>query len=371
MKITSVQTYHLEHALPHLFGGATLFYSSRDTLLIKISTDEGLVGWGETAPLGAARAVIEEQLKPILIGQNPLDHRRLWRQLWGPNFGNGLAVGGVDIALHDLRGKAVNRSIADLYGGRLRDRVPAYASALSYIKGREAEQHYAEDATVLVERGFRAIKMRIGGQPVRRDLAAVTAVRAAVGPDIQLMADGNGAYTLPTALQVGRELERLDLYWFEEPLPQPHYAGYEVLTEKLDIALAGGEVLDSRGAFREVILRRALDIVQPDISLCGGFAECLFVAEMARLWGIQTMPHCYAGAILVAATLQLLALLPVASWAHTTETPLLELDVIDNPFRDRLAGHPFQVRDGLVDVPTGPGLGITIDEDLVRHYQRK
>src|SRR5439155_18223265 len=115
MKITSVQTYHLEHTLPHLFGGATLFYSSRDTLLIKIGTDEGLVGWGETAPLGAARAVIEEQLKPILIGQNPLDHRRLWRQLWGPNFGNGLAVGGVDIALHDLRGKAVNRSIADLY----------------------------------------------------------------------------------------------------------------------------------------------------------------------------------------------------------------------------------------------------------------
>jgi D-galactarolactone cycloisomerase len=105
--------------------------------------------------------------------------------------------------------------------------------------------------------------------------------------------------------------------------------------------------------------------------LCGGFAECLFVAEMARLWGIQTMPHCYAGAIVVAATLQLLTLLPDASWAHTTQTPLLELDVIDNPFRDRLAGQPFQVREGLIDVPTGPGLGIAIDEDLVRHYQRK
>jgi len=369
MKITSVQTYHVEHRLPRAMGGATAFYRTRDTVLVKISTDEGLVGWGETAALAGARALIEEQLGPMLIGADPLEHRRLWRRLWGMNFGNGLAVGALDLALHDLRGKALQRSLADLYGGRLRDRVPAYASAVCYVEMVEPEKNYPEEALTLVERGFRALKMRIGGLPARRDLAAVAKVREAVGPNVRLMADGNGAYSLATAIEVGRELERLGLYWFEEPLPQPHYAGYEVLTATLDIAIAGGEVLDSRGAFHEVINRRAMDIVQPDISLCGGFAECLFVAEMARLWGILCVPHCYAGAILHAATLQLLSLLPDASWARTTETPMLELDVGENPFRDRLAYQPFQVREGLVEVPTGPGLGIDIDEDLIRHHE--
>src|SRR5262249_20373571 len=156
---------------------------------------------------------------PMLIGQNPLEHRRLWRQLWGANFGNGLAVGAVDTALHDLRGKALGLPITDLYGGRLRERVPIYASALNYTEGIDPRKQYPEHAGGGVARGFRAMKMRIGRFEPSRDLAVVAAVRDAVGPDIKLMADGNGAYTLPTAIRVGRELDRLGLYWFEEPLP--------------------------------------------------------------------------------------------------------------------------------------------------------
>jgi D-galactarolactone cycloisomerase len=373
MKITSIKTYRLQHSLPYPTGPSTYFYTSRDTLLIKIETDEGLVGWGETAAFGGVRTVIEQQYAPILIGQNPLEHRRLWRQLWGPNFGNGIALGGVDIALHDLRGKALNQSIADLYGGRLRDRVPAYASAMNYIKGRDPVEQYPQEAREMVARGFRALKMRIGALPLRHDLAAVAAVREAVGPDIKLMADGNGAYTLPTAIQMGRELERLGLHWFEEPLPQntPHYAGYDVLTDKLDIAIAAGEGLDSRGAFDTFIARRAADIVQPDVSLCGGIAETLFIAELARLRGLQCMPHCWAGALVIAATVQLLSLLPVTSWARETETPMLELDMVENPFRDELLVTPLQIQDGFVAVPTGAGLGVEINEDMVRHYEIK
>ncbi len=368
MKITSVETYHVRHRLPRAIGPSTFYYQFRDALLVKIGTDEGLVGWGETAPLAGARAIIEESLAPMLIGQNPLEHRRLWRQMWGPNFGNGLAVGAVDIALHDLWGKALNLPVAELYGGRLRERVPAYASALTYTEGIDPEQQYPKDAMALVERGFRSIKMRIGGLPPRRDLAVVAAVRNAVGPDIQLTADGNGAYTLSTAIQVGRELERLGLYWFEEPLPQPNYAGYEALTDKLDIAIAAGEVLDSRGAFKDVLERRAMDIVQPDPCLCGGIGECLFVAEMARLWGIQCVPHCWSGAIVIAAVLHVVALLPDPSWARTSETPLLELDVCENPFRDELVTQPPQVQDGFVDVPKGPGLGMEVIEEVVKRY---
>jgi D-galactarolactone cycloisomerase len=369
MKITSVKTYHVRHHLPRRIGVSRLFFSVRESLLVNIATDEGLVGWGETVPLGGVRGMIEEQLGPLLVGQDPLDHRRLWRQLWGPNFGNGLAVGAVDIALHDLRGKAMNLSIAELYGGRLRECVPAYASGMNYTEGREPEKQYPEEAMALVARGFRAMKMRIGALPIRRDLAVVAAVREAVGPEIKLMADANGAYTISAAIQVGNELERLGLYWFEEPLPQAHYTGYEALREKLHIAIAAGEVLDSRGSARELITRRGMDIIQPDPSLCGGIAEALFIAEMAYLWSVQCMPHCWGGAITIAATLQLLSLIPDPTWARETETPMLELDVNENPFRDELLRKPIHFRDGTVDVPTGPGLGIEVDEEVVKRYE--
>ena len=368
MKITSVQTFLVRSPLTHHRSNSHTIFRFRDTLLVKIGTDEGVVGWGETAPLAGARSLIENEFRALLIGKNPLEHRHLWRQLWGNNFGNGCAVGAVDIALHDLRGKALNLSIAELYGGRLRDRVPAYATSLGYFEGIPPERSYPDEALAIVQSGFGALKLRIGGLPVRRDLAVVENVRQTVGPDIKLMVDINGAYTLPTAIQVGHELERLGVYWYEEPLPQPHYVGYDVLTDQLDIAVAAGECLDSRLAFQDVLARRAMDIVQPDVSLCGGFAECLFVAEMSRLYGILAAPHCYNGGIIIAATLQLLSLLAPASWARETYVPMLELDISENPFRDDLVPNLPKIREGEVDIPTGPGLGIEIDENVIKHY---
>src|SRR5262249_46207233 len=259
LKISAVQTYYLEYQLPKAIGPSTAMYRTRDALLVKITTDAGLIGWGETASLGGVRSRIEELGKP-LVGRNPLEHRKLWRELWGPNFGNGLAVGGLDMALQDLRGKALNLSVAELYGGRLRDRVPAYAAAMAYTEGQDPEKQYPAEAAALVKRGFQAMKMRLGGLPSKRDIATAAAVREAVGPDIKLIVDGNGAYALGAAVRMGRELERLGYYFFEEPLPQMDYAGYEVLTSKLDTPIAGGEVLDSRGRAKEVIVRRAMRI---------------------------------------------------------------------------------------------------------------
>lgn len=369
-KIAGVKTYHLVHKLSETIGPSTAYYDTRETLLVKITTNDGLVGWGETAPLVGVRETIDG-LGKRLIGRNPLDHRQLWRELWGPNFGNGLAVGALDLALHDLRGKALGLSVAEMYGGRLRDRVPAYASAMNYTKGRDPVEQFPSEAAGLVKRGFRALKMRLGGLPLPHDLEAATAVREAVGPDVRLMVDGNGAYTLAAAIRMGRGLEQLGFYFFEEPLPQqPRYAGYEALTEKLDIPIAAGEVLDSRASARDLIVRGAMRIIQPDVSLCGGIAECLFIAEMARLWGVPCIPHCWGGALVVAATLQVLSLLPDTSWARTTETPLLELDVYENPFRDKLVTQPATLRNGEVNVPVGPGLGVTVVEDLVDEYSR-
>jgi D-galactarolactone cycloisomerase len=171
-------------------------------------------------------------------------------------------------------------------------------------------------------------------------------------------------------VKFGKELEKLDFYWFEEPMPQaPNYAGYSELAKKLSIALAGGEVLDWRGTAREHIVNRSFDIIQPDVSLCGGIAEVLFITEMARLFRMQAAPHCWAGAITIAATLQLLSLFPPHFLNSTVgDEPMMEFDVYENPFRDEIVTQKFELKKGYFDVPTGPGLGIEIDEKVVKKY---
>ncbi len=373
LMITKVETFALEHRLLKAIGPSVASSNVRDALLVKISTDSGLVGWGETADVGGTHGIIEEHLKTVLLGKNPLDHRRLWRAMWGANFGDGRAVAGCDLALHDLRGKALGLSIADMYGGRQRDKVMGYAAAMNYTDGVRPEDQHPSEAAALAKQGFLAMKIRTGRYGYRRDLGVMQKIRESVGPDVRLLTDGNGAFTLPQAVKFGKELEKLDFYCFEEPLPQsPNYAGYDELTRSLDIGVAGGEVLDSRATAREHLVKRSFDIIQPDVSLCGGIAEVLFISEMARLFGIQALPHCWAGAIVIAATMQLNSLLPphFQGFAHGDE-PMLEFDVYENPFRDEIVTHKFELKNGYFDVPTGPGLGIEIDEDVVRKYVKK
>jgi len=342
-------------------------------LLIKISTDSGLVGWGETADVGGTHGIIEEHLRGVLLGKNPLEHRKLWRAMWGANFGDGRAVAGCDLALHDLRGKALGLSIADMYGGCQRDKIMGYAAAMNYAEGVRPEDKHPAEAKALAERGFLAMKIRTGRYGHKRDLGVIQKIREAVGPDIRLLTDGNGAFTLPQAVKFGKELEKLDFYCFEEPMPQsPNYAGYDELTHSLDIAVSGGEGLDSRGTAREYVVKRYFDIIQPDVSLCGGIAEVLSIVEMARLFGIQGLPHCYAGAIVIAATLQVNSLLPQHFQGFSGgDEPMQEFDVDENPFRDEIVVKKFELKNGYFDVPTGPGLGIEINEDLVKKYVAK
>jgi D-galactarolactone cycloisomerase len=370
LTITKVETFALAHKLPRAVGVSTVLSDVRKVLLVKISTDSGLVGWGETLDVGGVQAIIEERLKPLLVGQNPLEHRRLWRALWGANFGEARAFAAVDLALHDLRGKALGLSVAELYGARLRNDVLAYASGMNYVEGVEPEQSFPAEAAALVARGFQALKIRTGRFAQRRDLAVLSKIRETVGPDVRLLTDANGAFTLPEAVKFGKELEKLDFYCLEEPLPQGlNYAGYDVLTASLDIAVAGGEVLDGRVAARDHIVRRSFDIIQPDVTMCGGIAELVFIAEMARLWSIPCVPHCWSGALNIAATLQVLALLPNATFGHSSDEAMLEFDVAENPFREELPTKPFQVdAQGRVAVPTAPGLGVEVNEEVVAKY---
>lgn len=371
LTITKVETFSLRTKLPKAMGVSTLLWDDREALLVKISTDSGLVGWGETADVGGTRGIIEDHLKALLLGKNPLEHRKLSHALWGMGFGDGRAIAGVDIALHDLRGKALKQSVADLYGGRMRDKVLVYASAMDYTEGVRPEDQFPAEAAGLVKRGYRALKTRTGRYEPKRELAVLAKIREAVGKEIRLLTDGNGAFTLPEAVKFAKELEKLDLYCFEEPMPQGlNYAGYDQLTASVDIALAGGEGLDSRTTARDHIVKRSFDIIQPDITLCGGVGEVLFIAESARQYGVQCLPHCWAASIGVAVTLQLLSLLPNATFGFTSDEPMLEL-YVQNPFRDELMTKPFEINKGYFDVPTGPGLGIEINEDVVKKYAAK
>lgn len=371
LKITSVKTFLLRHQLERPFGVSVSvpLDKTREALLVRLETDAGLIGWGETSPINGTRAAIDEQLGPQLIGQNPVEHRSLWRKLWGANFGNALAVGALEMAINDLRGKALNLPVAELFGGRLRDRVPAYASAMNYLEGKEPEDHYPVEAAALVKQGFRALKMRLGRFSVAREAKIAAAVRAAVGPDVLLMADGNAAYTMESAVRMGYVLNDLNFESFEEPMPQsPKYAAYEELRRRLPLSLAAGEAVDSRASAKELIDRRAMDIIQPDVSLCGGIGEALFIAELAALSGIRCIPHCWGSDIVIAATVHLVSLLPDPHWGFPADTPLLEMDQSENPWRNGLAKGAFSLEDGMIRVPTGPGLGIEVDEDLVHRY---
>jgi len=367
-----VKVFVLKTQLKRAFGVSVSvpLDKTRSTLLVKIETDAGLTGWGETTPIGGTRGILEDQLIPKLIGRNPLEYRKLWRELWGPNFGHPFAVGALDMALNDVRGKALGLPVAELFGGRLRDRVPAYASAMNYLEGLEPEDHYLQEAADLVKQGFRALKMRLGRYSVKREAKIAQAVREAVGPEVKLGVDGNAAYTHATALEMGRVLADLGFEYFEEPLPQvaPRYAGYEELREKLPLSLAGGEGLDSRASAKDLLDRRCFHIIQPDVSLCGGIQETLFIAELAALSGVRCIPHCWGGAILIAATVHTLALIPDPHWGLPTDTPLLEFDQSENPWRTEIVKEPFVQKEGFVAVPTAPGLGIEVDEDAVLRY---
>jgi D-galactarolactone cycloisomerase len=172
-----------------------------------------------------------------------------------------------------------------------------------------------------------------------------------------------------SALRMADRLHELGFDFFEEPLPQsPYYAGYDELRRKMPLPLAAGEAVDSRATAKQLLDRRAMDIIQPDASLCGGVGEVLFIAEMAALSGIRCIPHCWGGDILIAATIHLLSLLHEPHWGLPTDTPLLELDQSENPWRDGLATERFELRDGFITVPTKPGLGIEVDEEVVKHF---
>ena len=338
-------------------------------VLVEIETSEGLLGYGESlgrfGPVAYAE-FIHNVLAPKIMGQSAFEIRRLWKLMRSSLSGRagGIlieCIAGIDIALWDLIGKGTNQPIHRLLGGMGRDFVDCYASSINWA----TIEVMVQQALAVKALGFKTIKVKLG-QPLGRAIEAARAIREAVGSEIVLGVDANWAYSLDDAIKVGAALDRLNYWFFEEPIAPEDVEGYSLLRAKVPIMLAGGESDFTVAHARELIEKRAVGLIQPDVARSGGISETRDIAILAHAFHVGYAPHVgWSGAVCVAASLQLASAMP----AFIT----YECMFIDNPLRDELTlspiGSPSLLVNGQMPIPKLPGLGIEINWKSVSKYR--
>jgi len=378
MKIARIDTFILRVPL-----GAARFYSSqaafpeRKSLLVRVETDGGLVGWGEGGQYGPAEPVaacIDAVLGPPLIGRDPRDAGRLWEEGYAASrdFGQKSvyieALSALDIACWDIHGQAVGEPISRLLGGAFRDSIHAYATGCYYREGyadvEASLPALIAEARTYVDAGFDTLKVKIGLLRVEDDLRRVAAVRETVGDGVRLLVDTNHAYNTPTAIRMGRALEPYDIGWYEEPVPPEDRRGYRQVRDAVAIPIAGGECEFTRYGFRDFLLDGCVDIAQPDICYIGGLTRCLRAARMAAEAGIPVVPHSANLSMVTIFTMHVLAAIQNAG-------PHFEFSIERTPWTDGLYAPALEVRDGQVAVPDAPGWGVEISPEWLASADRQ
>jgi D-galactarolactone cycloisomerase len=375
MKITDVRAHVLEAKLSQPFSYSRAWYATRTALIVEVVTNKGLIGWGECYGPARINAAVVEAMQPLLVGQDPMRSEWLWQEIYARFRDHGQkgsiiqGLSGIDIALWDLKGKFLGQPVHRLMGGPIRTAVDAYATGLYRRESGIPEAYLGEEAAGYRDQGLKAVKLKVG-YGVDEDVRVTRAVRDAIGPDVGLMIDANHAYDAVAAIRLGRQVEALDIGWFEEPVPPEDVAGHRAVRAALAIPIASGECEFTRFGFRELLTTRAVDIVQPDTCSAGGLSECKKIADMAAAYGIRYTPHVWGTGIALAAALQLLAVLPSSTPPSLNATePMLEFDRTEHPIREALLTTPIEHRGGRVDVPEDVGLGIEIDRDALRRFR--
>ena len=338
-------------------------------VVVEVRTDAGLTGYGEAlarySPLTYA-TLIDEQLKPRVVGCDPFDAGLLWHKMYRTFSGRSggvliEALSAIDIALWDLMGKVLRKPVHKLLAGTGRERVHAYASSIAWASDEVA---IAQTRTALAQ-GFDLIKVKIGGPPAAA-LARCRLLRDLVGPDVRLAADANWAFDVDDAVKVARGLLDLDYYWFEEPIVPEDLEGYRHLRAAVPMRFTAGESEHTAVGARDLIAARAIGIVQPDVARSGGISETRNIATLAAAFHVGYAPHVGAsGAVCAAASLHLAAAMP--------NFVTFECMTFRNPLRERLTtfkvADPDALVEGTVAVPQGDGLGIELDFDVVDKYR--
>jgi D-galactarolactone cycloisomerase len=387
MKIANIEAYWLRCPIPpekqHRsdFGLLTNF----DMTLVVVTTDTGLQGFGEAkAAVGSSGvcasivSCIENEIRPQLIGQEVGNITKIWEMVYNgtrdhyalklgrkfPILGRrGLtisALSGVDTALWDLKGKMLNTPTVNLLGGACRDKMEAYASG-----GWAGEDAIGEQLLSYTARGFKGVKMRVGvmDKDVNASIRRVKNAREALGPDIKLMTDAHGTYSVPEAKKFCRGVEDLDLYWFEEPVNSDNRHGTAEVRKFSSVPIAAGESEFTAFDIRDLLELRAIDIIQPDAAIIGGITEAMRVAQLAHVHQVELAPHCWGSAFSFMAGLSVAFASPAAC--------VIEFSSGGNPMMYDLVQEKIEVIDGYVAAPSKPGLGLTPNWDFVKEFTQK
>ena len=366
MKIKDVETFRLRATIPadgQVFSRSGV-RNSRSTTLLRIETDEGITGWGSCSGNGELiEVIVSRVLKPLLIGTDPAQIDEIWDKAYvrggHKEFGTRgigvVALRGVDVALWDILGKIRGVPLYQLLGGKFRDEVPVYATALY----PEEPAKVAKKARAFAEQGFRGVKIKVGFD-LDQDVGIVRAVREELGQDFVVMTDANQGYSLEVALKAAEAFAACGAYWLEEPLFVEDIAGHALLREKTKVPIAVGENLHMCYAFENFVLRGAVDFLQPDVARAGGITEVRKIASLAADHKIPISFHTWGDGIALAASVHLSAALK--------ECTLMELDYTYNPLRAELLREPLQLHNGCLLPPEKPGLGVEVDEGALRKF---
>lgn len=389
MKINDVTTLKLRYAVDPPMADAIHYMPERTALIVQITTDNGLLGIGESAAYGGSlesmERVVLDDLRPSLLGEDPFNVERLWQRMARRGHQRGAsgmllqAISGVDIALWDLIGQATHTPLYRLLGA-YRDSLDAYASA-GFYAGNKGPANLAEEARGYAERGFRSLKIKVGRNPevllnplpdmwapeyavvsLEEDVDRVIAVRAAVGPRVRLAIDANNAWTPPVATRFMRWVADQNIAWLEEPVSTDDVSGSAEVSRTIDVPVSGYETASGLASFRDLIEHDAVDIVQPDAIWSGGITVCRKIAALAEAHGKPVIPHVFSSAVALIANMHLIASLPNAG--------LLEFDQNENPLRSELFVEPIEIDpEGRVALPDRPGLGVTLNPETIARYQ--
>ena len=375
MKIEAIETYVVEQTLDTPFYFSQFEFQSRQICLVKVIAAGGSYGWGEGYGPATVVKAGAEFLAPLVVGEDPLQVEAIWSKMhlraldYARRGVLVAALSAIDIALWDLRGKLLGQPVSTLLGGRRRERVKVYATGMYFTQTDDLSGKLADEARLYVSQGFRALKMKVG-LGVETDVNHVRAVRAAIGPDVQLMVDANHAYSLSEALSFARQVEELDISFFEEPVSPEDYEGYRELRGRISIPVAGGECEYLLAGFRHLLSNRCVDIAQPDICGAGGLTETKRIAALAYAFQTNLIPHSWGTGIAFAAGLHLVSTLDIVPGRLRMPEAMLEMDRSESALRDNLTQPKFVLENGRVSVPTAPGLGVDIDTDFLAQYAR-
>ncbi|MYE26819.1 MAG: mandelate racemase/muconate lactonizing enzyme family protein [Chloroflexi bacterium] len=375
MMIERIEAYVVEQELDTPFYFSQFEFRSRQICLVKVVAEDGSYGWGEGyGPATVVKAGVEF-LSPLVLGEDPLQVEAIWQKMhlraldYARRGVLVAAISAIDIALWDLRGKLLGQPVSVLLGGRRRERVKVYATGMYFVHTDDLIGKLVDEARHYASQGFRALKMKVG-LGVATDVKHARAVRAAIGADMQLMVDANHAYSLSEALSFARQIEELDISFFEEPVSPEDYEGYRELRQRSPIPIAGGECEYLLAGFRHLLSNRCVDIAQPDICGAGGLTETKRIAALATAFQTNVLPHSWGTGIAFAAGLHLVSTLDVVPGRLRMPEAMLEMDRSESALRENLTHPKFAIEDGRVAVPTAPGLGVDVDPEYLERYAR-